>query len=62
MTSNFRFTLSKEFDITDLICLLPKQITGASMYGICSTAWMEAANEIISNFSQSLLLNFKQIY
>ncbi|CAH1396055.1 unnamed protein product [Nezara viridula] len=44
-----KFILSDDVEITDLIYMLPKQITGASMYGICSSAWMEAAREIIND-------------
>lgn len=44
-----KFLLSDDVDITDLIYMLPQQITGATMYGICSSAWMEAAREIIND-------------
>lgn len=42
-----KFNFGEDVLMSDLVPLLPNQVTGANLYAICSSAWMEAAREII---------------
>ncbi|KAK9510981.1 hypothetical protein O3M35_005643 [Rhynocoris fuscipes] len=39
--------LLKDVHLEDIVKLLPDEVTGATMYGICSTAWLSAARQLI---------------
>lgn len=43
--------------LEDIVKMLPSEVTGATVYAICSSAWLFAARELISelnNFNKCL--------
>lgn len=43
----YRFKLDSNLFLEDLIDHLPREVTGAELYGMCHNAWLNSARRII---------------
>ncbi|KAH1003625.1 hypothetical protein HUJ04_003512 [Dendroctonus ponderosae] len=50
-----KFKLASDVDPQEIVSSCPKNITGADLYGICSTAWSSAAKRLIDRIERDAL-------
>lgn len=43
----FRFKLSEDVDLKQVVEYLPQSVTGAEIYAVCSAAWLNAARKVV---------------
>lgn len=58
----FRFRLSPDVNLEEIVDLCPANITGADYYGLCSNAWMSAVRELLRNNENRIAIYKKAIY
>lgn len=62
ITFTFRFNISEEVKLEDVVNMCPNNISGADFYGICAESWMHAARRTIEECENGELNRKEYLY